>query len=101
MNDAPPMPDSDPDSAPDSVPPPVLLPVEEHRRDGSLVGTDPTRLHLDTIHEFLTRSYWAKGIPLETVRGALAHSLFFGLHDCSEEESEKFKSLQHGKKLIP
>lgn len=83
MNDAPAM----PDSARDSIPPPGLPPVEEHHRDGYLVSTDPTRLHLDAIHGFLTQSYWAKGITLETVRRSLAHSLCFGLYDCPAEES--------------
>src|SRR6478752_1177869 len=32
------------------------------------ISTDPARIDAVTVHEFLTNSYWAKGIPLETVR---------------------------------
>jgi GNAT superfamily N-acetyltransferase len=45
------------------------------------VSTDPARLDLDVIHSFLTTSYWATGIPRETVRRSLAHSLCFGLYE--------------------
>ena len=32
-----------------------------------VVTTDRSRLDLDVIHGFLARSYWAEGIPRETV----------------------------------
>jgi GNAT superfamily N-acetyltransferase len=32
-------------------------------------------------HAYLTRSYWSPGIPLETVRRAMAHSLCCSVHD--------------------
>ncbi len=38
------------------------------------------RLDVDMIHGFLTQSYWAAGIPRETVVRALDHSLNFGLY---------------------
>jgi GNAT superfamily N-acetyltransferase len=53
----------------------------ESCRGALTVSTDRSRLDLDVIHSFLTRSYWAAGIPLETVRRSLAHSLCFGLYD--------------------
>ena len=28
------------------------------------IDTDKSRLQLDTIHQFLSESYWAKGAPL-------------------------------------
>jgi GNAT superfamily N-acetyltransferase len=40
--------------------------------------TDPERLHADVVHGFLTESYWAKGIDLQTVRRSMAGSLCFG-----------------------
>ena len=45
------------------------------------VTTDPSRLDLDVIHGFLTRSYWAEGIPRETVARSMEHSLCFGAFD--------------------
>jgi GNAT superfamily N-acetyltransferase len=44
------------------------------------ISTDPTRLDLSMVHEFLTNSYWAKGIPLETVRRSVENSLSFGIY---------------------
>lgn len=43
--------------------------------DGYEVTTDQSHIDLGMTHAYLTRSYWAKGIPLETVRRALANSL--------------------------
>lgn len=49
------------------------------------VDCDPARLDLERIHGYLTQSYWARGIPLETVRRSLEHSLNFGLY-CDQEQ---------------
>ena len=46
-----------------------------------VVTTDPSRLDLDVIHGYLTRSYWAEGIPREVVARSLLHSLCFGLYE--------------------
>lgn len=36
--------------------------------------TDPAAIDVAATHDYLTRSYWAEGIPLETVARALANS---------------------------
>ena len=36
---------------------------------------DPAEIDAVAAHAFLTRSYWAKGIPLETVQASIANSL--------------------------
>lgn len=41
---------------------------------------------MTAVHAFLTRSYWAEGIPLELVRKSLDHSLCFGLYAPSGEQ---------------
>lgn len=43
-----------------------------------VVTTDRSRFDLDVIHGYLTRSYWAKGIPRVTVARAMDRSLCFG-----------------------
>ena len=45
------------------------------------ITTDPERLDIDAIHAFLSRSFWAEGIPRDLVAKAIAHSLCFGLFD--------------------
>ncbi|KMJ46469.1 histone acetyltransferase [Xenorhabdus khoisanae] len=46
----------------------------------SQVSTDKSLLDITAIHQFLTRSRWAEGIDLETVRTAIENSLTFGLY---------------------
>jgi GNAT superfamily N-acetyltransferase len=49
------------------------------------ISTDKSKLDLAVIHEFLSRSYWAAGIPLEVVKKSIEHSLCFGVYDGSEQ----------------
>jgi len=44
------------------------------------VSTDPARIDAVMVHEFLTNSYWAKGIPAETVRLSIENSIPFGVY---------------------
>jgi GNAT superfamily N-acetyltransferase len=44
------------------------------------ISTDPARIDAVMVHGFLTNSYWAKGIPLETVRLSIENSLCFGIY---------------------
>lgn len=53
----------------------------EHHRGRFTVSTDPAKLDIDAIHEFLTNCYWSEGIPKEIVKRAMKHSLCFGLYD--------------------
>lgn len=46
-----------------------------------LITTDPQKLDLDAIHAYLSRSFWAEGIPKDTVARSIANSLCFGLFD--------------------
>jgi GNAT superfamily N-acetyltransferase len=43
-----------------------------------VVTTDASRFDLDTIHGFLSTSYWALGIPRDVVARAIENSLCFG-----------------------
>ena len=45
------------------------------------ISTDPSRFDLDVVHGYLARSYWARGIPRETVERSIAGSLGFGAFD--------------------
>jgi GNAT superfamily N-acetyltransferase len=44
------------------------------------ISTDPARVDVEVVHRFLTNSYWAKGIPIETVRRSIENSLCFGIY---------------------
>ena len=53
----------------------------EIERAGFVISTDPSRLDLDTVCDFLTRAYWAQGRPRQATERAYAHSLVFGLYE--------------------
>jgi len=53
--------------------------MTESRGDFHL-STDPALLDLDLIHGFLAESYWAKGIPRETVARSIENSLCFAVY---------------------
>lgn len=50
------------------------------QRDGYIISNDPARLDVDAIHAYLRTSYWATGIPRETVARSLRHSAGYGLY---------------------
>lgn len=45
------------------------------------VSNQLEQMNIDLIHQVISRSYWAKGIPKATLEKALAHSLCFGVFD--------------------
>jgi len=49
-------------------------------RGGFEISTDHARLDLDLVCGFLQRSYWAEGIPRETLEVSIRNSLAFGVY---------------------
>lgn len=54
--------------------------------DGYTITDDPARIDAVAVHGYLSRSYWAAGIPLELVARSLAHSLCLGIYAPSGEQ---------------
>jgi GNAT superfamily N-acetyltransferase len=55
--------------------------IVEVRQGEYLISTDPSKLNVDAIHQYLSQqSYWAAGIPMEIVRNSLQNSLNFGIY---------------------
>lgn len=52
------------------------------------ISTDPRQLDVDAIHAYLSRSYWAEGIPRELVAKSIAGSLCFGLYDGEQNDRQ-------------
>lgn len=46
---------------------------------GIKITTDKSKLDIQSIYEYLTQSYWSKGISLEKVEKAISNSYCFGL----------------------
>lgn len=49
-------------------------------KDGYAISTNNDTLNIPYIHAFLTTTYWAEGIPVETVQRAINGSLCFGVY---------------------
>lgn len=60
----------------------------EWRREEYAVSDEPERLDLEVIHGFLTRSYWAEGIPRQTVARSIEHSIPFGVYHLGNPETQ-------------
>ncbi len=54
--------------------------ITEHRKGEFVISTDKERIDLDVVHNFLTESYWAKGISREVVVRSIENSLCFGVY---------------------
>lgn len=57
----------------------------EYTRDDYLVSTDRAKLDLPVIHGFLSGSYWATNIPIETVSKSLENSMPFGVYHLGKQ----------------
>jgi GNAT superfamily N-acetyltransferase len=55
------------------------------RRDGYIVSTDGSMLDLEAIHSYLSKSYWAAGVPENVVRRSIEGSLCFGMYKDEEQ----------------
>lgn len=52
----------------------------EWQRKEAVVSTDPARLDLALVTDFLGRSYWAAGMPADRLLRSIEHALVFGLY---------------------
>jgi GNAT superfamily N-acetyltransferase len=57
----------------------------EVRKGEITINTDPARLDVEVIHAFLSRSYWAEGIPKEMVERSLRGSICFGVYKAGRQ----------------
>jgi GNAT superfamily N-acetyltransferase len=49
-------------------------------KDDYSISTNKDTLNIPFIHQFLANSYWAAGIPIETVARSIENALCFGLY---------------------
>lgn len=61
------------------------MPHESHHA-GYLISDDRARLDVDAIHAYLTRSYWASGIPREVVARSVENSLCIGIYSADGQQ---------------
>ena len=58
---------------------------DERKRGDYTISTDPSRIDIDLVYAFLTRSYWAAGITREVVERSIEHSMCFGVYRGEEQ----------------
>ena len=58
----------------------------EFQHEAYLISDDPARINPAAIHAFLVKSYWAEGIPGETVARAVKNSLCFGAYEAGNAQ---------------
>ena len=51
------------------------------QKDNFYISTDKSKLDFTYIHQFISKSYWAAGIPVETLQRSIEGSMCFGLYD--------------------
>ncbi|MBD2365271.1 GNAT family N-acetyltransferase [Anabaena minutissima FACHB-250] len=49
------------------------------------ISTDINQLNLNVIHQFLSSSYWGKGLSLEVLQLSIQNSLVFGLYQGKQQ----------------
>jgi len=52
----------------------------EWQRGEFAISTDRDRIDVESVHRFLSESYWAAGVPIEIVRRSIQNSLCFGIY---------------------
>ncbi|AYO04191.1 GNAT family N-acetyltransferase [Vibrio parahaemolyticus] len=57
------------------------MPQGETLVQGFEISTDINRLNFEVIHDFISRSYWAAGIPKATLEKTISNSFCFGIYD--------------------
>jgi GNAT superfamily N-acetyltransferase len=51
------------------------------QKDNFYISTDKSKLDIEYIHQFISHSYWAAGIPVEILQKSIEGSVCFGLYD--------------------
>jgi GNAT superfamily N-acetyltransferase len=54
---------------------------ETYIQNNYTVSTDTSKLNIDFVHAYLSRSYWAEEIPKEIVKKGIENSLCFGIYN--------------------
>lgn len=54
-------------------------------KNGFIISTDKSKIDLKAVHDFLSNSYWAKGIPVDTVKKSIENSLCFGIYQSDQQ----------------
>jgi len=54
--------------------------------EGYEISSNSQDMNLEVVHGFISRTYWAKGIPIATMQRAIENSLCFGVFTSMGEQ---------------
>ena len=54
--------------------------IQEWHEGEYTISTDPARIDVALVHDFLSNSYWAKDIPRRIVERSIAGSVAYGIY---------------------
>ena len=68
--------------------------IYEAQKNDFIISTDKSKLNIQFIHQYLSNeSYWAKNIPVDTVKKSIDGSFCFGLYVQEEKNKPVLKQL--------
>ena len=68
--------------------------IYEAQKNNFIISTDKSKLNIQFIHQYLyNESYWAKNIPVDTVKKSIDGSFCFGLYVQEEKNKPVLKQL--------
>jgi N-acetylglutamate synthase-like GNAT family acetyltransferase len=54
--------------------------INEWKKDDYSISTDKSKIDLNTVHDFLTHSYWSENISKDVVKKSIDNSLCFAVY---------------------
>ncbi|ELH7811720.1 GNAT family N-acetyltransferase [Vibrio harveyi] len=67
---------------------------------GYRISTAFEEMDLDCIHHFISQSYWAKGVPRDTLDKAVRNSFCFGVFTESNQQIASHPNLQGLRRMM-
>ena len=68
-------------------------------KNNYIISTDKSKIDIDYVHRFLTRSYWSPGIHIQVVKKAMAGSLCFGIYESDEQNPRAGRQVGYARMI--
>ena len=59
--------------------------IFERKKGAYLISTDPDKIDIQKMRDYIAGTYWAKGMPLELMKKAVENSLTFAIYHPEDE----------------
>ena len=68
-------------------------------KNNYIISTDKSKIDIDYVHRFLTRSYWSPGIHIQIVKKAMEGSLCFGIYEGDEQNQRAERQVGYARMI--